>query len=180
MHWKPLQFKQTLGTAQCCSNYTTFSLIWWIGYAFGPAWMAWLTWLISGKVIAAREKGNDRVRKGWLRVFLRFGGINTVIRVFFVYLKDDLLQTEPWTDMWSGICTRLTVDTKYRCVSARFLTVCVMSNLQYLIWTSCRKLNPITGLRLALSTSNWIVCNSLKSCVSSYCIWICVCLFAYG
>lgn len=128
----------------------------------------------------------DRVSKGWVCVCLRVQRIDAIIHLFFFFGTSKMIclrHQEPRTDIWSGICTRLTADTKYHCASASFLTVCVMSKLQYLIWTTCRKLNPITGLRLALKSkavhSNHVFADHAlcKSSACDYellhvCIWL--------
>lgn len=159
MHSKSLQFKQVLGSTQCCSNYTKKDSIWsgeWTECVASPK--AWSTWLSN------KFKGNScekwqmaRVTEGCVSVYVfviidaAFSGFLFFFFLSFLFflenLKDDLLQLEPCPDMWSGICTRHTADTKYYCVSARFLTVCVMSKLQYLIWTTCRKLKSIKGYK---------------------------------
>lgn len=93
---------------------------------------------------------------------------------------------EPRADIWSGICSRLTADTKYHCVPASFLTVCVMSELQYLIWTTCRKLSPITGLRSApwnqKQSIQIQVLTDHAVCKSNACDYKClhVCVWLHG
>lgn len=160
IHRKSFQFKQVLGSTQCCSNYTKkiqFDLV--NGLSVWPVQR-----LGQHELETNKFKGNSckkgemaRVTNGCVSVYVfviidaAFSGFLFFFFLSFLYflvnLKDDLLQLEPCPDMWSGICSRHTADTKYYCVSARFLTVCVMSKLQYLIWTTCRKLKPIKGYK---------------------------------
>lgn len=59
---------------------------------------------------------------------------------------DDVLQLGPSRDTtWSGICSRLRTSTECRCVSASSPTVCLMSRLQYQIWTTRKEIKPNGG-----------------------------------
>lgn len=82
------------------------------------------------------------------------------------------------SDIWGWICTRLTADTKRCCVPARSPALCVMSAFQYLIWTTCGKLSPITGprwtrdLKLKAFHSNHVLYANQQHVIMSVCVTV--------